>query len=116
MRTSFSVSRFLLTNPSTYGMIKMSGQLITEMNNASAEKVGFGMVQLADAFDHMEAKGKPFNRGERIAIMAGYLQATEDEVNIADALGSARRRRRDAKRLKIFQYAGAVSYIQKHLK
>ena len=90
--------------------------LLTEMNNASAEKVGFGMIQLADAFDHMEARGKHFNRGERIAIMAGYLQVVEDEVNMADALDSAKRRRRDAKLRKVFQYAGAVSYIQKHLR
>jgi hypothetical protein len=90
--------------------------LLAEMNNASAERIGFGMMQLADALDCMEAHGKPLNRGERVAVMAGYLQAIEGEVNIADALDSARRRRTDARLKKVFQYAGAVTYIQKHLK
>lgn len=90
--------------------------LKTEMNNASAEKVGFGMMQIADAFDCMEQHGKNFNRGERIAIIAGYLEAVSDEVNPVEALESAKRRRADAQRMKKFSYAGAVSYIQKHLR
>ena len=88
----------------------------TEMTNASASKVAFGMMQLADAFDCMDQHGKKFNRGERVAVMAGFLEAVSKEVDMADALDSAKRRRLDAKLRKEFAYAGAVSYIQKHLK
>ena len=60
--------------------------LHTEMTNASAKKVGFGMMQLADALDCMEAHGKPLNRGERIAVIAGYLQAVEEEISLVALL------------------------------